>query len=128
MTKLGKGCCSRFPSRNLYKILDLTYARFRFSIILRFYLYIIHLYFVSCFLLCFPLLSYFSLFFKQITSQLLLGAEEWSRNLSFGAEDLSKVHMDFAILFTGETFSRICRRGSAGEINSEYFGIFVCLI
>lgn len=56
----------------------------------------------------------FSLFFKQITIQLLAGAEE-DRNLCNGAATLHKTEMDCSIAFVGEAFARICRRGSAGN-------------
>lgn len=83
-------------------------------------LQLISLHFVPCFLFSFffplySLLQDFSLFFKRITSQLLGGVDEWSKNLSDGAEKLKKDYVDFAILFTGEIFSRICRRGSSGK-------------
>ncbi|KAJ4823387.1 hypothetical protein Tsubulata_023429 [Turnera subulata] len=52
------------------------------------------------------------LFFKHITSQLLLGGEESS-------DTLNKYDKDGTLLFIGETFSRICRRGSSDVLLSE---------
>ncbi|XP_022923797.1 telomere length regulation protein TEL2 homolog [Cucurbita moschata] len=50
------------------------------------------------------------LFFKQITNQLLSLAE---------VEDLKYIDLDGAMMFVGETFSRICRRGSADLLLNE---------
>ena len=55
---------------------------------------------------CFSSQEIFSSFFKQITNQLLSLAE---------AEDFKYIDLDGTMMFVGETFSRICRRGSAGQ-------------
>ncbi|KAF5956216.1 hypothetical protein HYC85_003441 [Camellia sinensis] len=52
-------------------------------------------------------------FFKQITIQLIAGAEEWDVNLSSKDVIFNKMGLDGTILFVGESFARICRRGSA---------------
>lgn len=55
-----------------------------------------------------PLHEYYSLFFKEITVQLLSGIE--------GRASISEKHgIDGTLLFVGEIFSRICRRGSSGN-------------
>ena len=59
--------------------------------------------------------DYYSLFFKQITIQLLSLAEERNMNLLFKGAILDKRDMDGTLLFVGEIFSRICRRGSVGN-------------
>ncbi|CAK9172583.1 unnamed protein product [Ilex paraguariensis] len=59
------------------------------------------------------------LFFKQITIQLLAGAEEWDRNLCHEAAMVNKGGVDGFISFIGEVFARICRRGSADVLLSE---------
>ncbi|XAR50293.1 hypothetical protein NMG60_11004579 [Bertholletia excelsa] len=51
-------------------------------------------------------------FFKQITLQLIAGAEEWDANLGNKAM-INKEGVDGILLFVGESFARICRRGSA---------------
>lgn len=56
----------------------------------------------------FPLQEYYSSFFKQISIQLLTGMVE---RLAIS----SKSDMDVNVLFVGEIFSRICRRGSSGS-------------
>jgi telomere length regulation protein len=55
------------------------------------------------------------LFFKQITIQLLLLAEERDANVLDKETFFNKNEMGAALLFVGETYSRICRRGSAGN-------------
>ncbi|KAM1739702.1 hypothetical protein ACFX11_015379 [Malus domestica] len=57
------------------------------------------------------------LFFKQVTVQLLSLAEERNTNLLDGA--FLKSDMNGTLLFAGETFSRICRRGSVDVLLSE---------
>ena len=59
--------------------------------------------------------DYYSLFFKQTTIQLLSLAEERNVNLLFKGAILDKRDMDGTLLFVGEIFSRICRRGSVGN-------------
>ncbi|GER48834.1 hypothetical protein STAS_26027 [Striga asiatica] len=60
------------------------------------------------------------LFFKRLTIQLLYGVEEWDLKLvdklAVAADDS---HTNGAILFIGEIFSRICRRGSTDVLLSE---------
>ena len=63
--------------------------------------------------------EYLSFFFKQIAIQLLAGVEEKSMKLHDEAASLDKNDMDGTFLFVGETFARICRRGSVG--NQEIF-------
>lgn len=58
-------------------------------------------------------------FFKQITVQLLSLAEEREENPSDKKTIFNKSDMGGALLFVGETFSRICRRGSADVLLSE---------
>nr|POE72637.1 telomere length regulation protein tel2 like [Quercus suber] len=58
-------------------------------------------------------------FFKQITIQLLSVAEEKEEKLFDNGTLCSRSDMGDALLFVGETFSRICRRGSAEVISSE---------
>lgn len=64
--------------------------------------------------LFYPLLDISSLFFKRLTTQLLHGAEEWDLNLGDKSAVANDNDMDATILFVGEAFARICRRGSAG--------------
>lgn len=59
------------------------------------------------------------LFFKQITIQLLSLAEERDEKLLDTETLCNKSDMGDALLFVGETFSRICRRGSADVLSSE---------
>lgn len=56
----------------------------------------------------FPLQKYYSLFFKQITIQLLIGMVERQAITD-------KNEMDVNLSFLGEIFSRIVRRGSSGS-------------
>ncbi|KAI9173884.1 hypothetical protein LWI28_008063 [Acer negundo] len=58
-------------------------------------------------------------FFKQITIQLLSRAEERDSTLSDKATTFNKLEIDGTLLFTGEIFSRICRRGSSDVLLSE---------
>ncbi|XP_024025007.1 telomere length regulation protein TEL2 homolog isoform X1 [Morus notabilis] len=58
-------------------------------------------------------------FFKQITIQLLSLAEEKNLNLSNGGATIHIRDVDGTFLFVGETFSRICRRGSVDVFASE---------
>ncbi|KAL3818589.1 hypothetical protein ACJIZ3_004494 [Penstemon smallii] len=59
------------------------------------------------------------LFFKRIITQVLQGAEEWDSNLVDESDFANYIHLDGAILFVGEVFARICRRGSADVLLSE---------
>ncbi|KAA8542173.1 hypothetical protein F0562_023325 [Nyssa sinensis] len=59
------------------------------------------------------------LFFKKITIQVLAGAEEWDMNLSDKTAIFDENDIDGTILFVGELFARIGRRGSAGILLSE---------
>ncbi|XP_077253052.1 embryo defective 2423 isoform X2 [Tasmannia lanceolata] len=59
------------------------------------------------------------LFFKQITVQLLSEALEREVELYNGTDTLDKTVVDGTFLFVGETFSRICRRGSADVVLVE---------
>nr|XP_010912892.1 telomere length regulation protein TEL2 homolog [Elaeis guineensis] len=52
------------------------------------------------------------LFFQQITKQLLVGAEERAMELLNKKDASNRNVLDGSFLFVGETFSRICRRGS----------------
>lgn len=59
------------------------------------------------------------LFFQQITKQLLVGIEERAMEV-FNEKDASNRNfLDGSFLFVGETFSRICRRGSADILLDE---------
>ncbi|KAG6683870.1 hypothetical protein I3843_12G034800 [Carya illinoinensis] len=59
------------------------------------------------------------LFFKQITIQLLSLAEKRDEKVLDKVDFSNKSDMDDALQFVGETFSRICRRGSADVLLSE---------
>ncbi|KAL7139542.1 hypothetical protein ABFS83_09G059400 [Erythranthe nasuta] len=59
------------------------------------------------------------LFFKRLATQLLHGAEEWDLKLVDKSAGANEIHMDGTILFVGQAFSRICRRGSADVLLSE---------
>ncbi|PKA50062.1 putative protein phosphatase 2C 19 [Apostasia shenzhenica] len=59
-----------------------------------------------------PLLSSHS-FFRHIVTQLLDGAQERYLELHGGLDTFDLTIPDSSLLFLGETFSRICRRGSA---------------
>ncbi|KAK9278448.1 hypothetical protein L1049_028013 [Liquidambar formosana] len=59
------------------------------------------------------------LFFKQITNQLLSGAEEKDTELLDKTSIFDRSGMDGTFLFVGETFARICRRGSTDVLLSE---------
>lgn len=50
----------------------------------------------------------------MLTTQLLHGAEEWDLKLVDKSAFASEIHIDVTIIFVGQAFSRICRRGSAG--------------
>lgn len=55
-----------------------------------------------------------SKFFQQVIIQLMDGAAERAINFPHRADGLDEPTTDSAFLFVGETFSRICRRGSTG--------------
>ncbi|KAL3649936.1 hypothetical protein CASFOL_006339 [Castilleja foliolosa] len=59
------------------------------------------------------------LFFKQLTTQLLHGVEEWDLMLVDKLAVANDSYMDGAILFIGEAFARISRRGSSDVLLSE---------
>ncbi|XP_061359782.1 uncharacterized protein LOC133303831 [Gastrolobium bilobum] len=59
------------------------------------------------------------LFFKQIIDQLLSVAEEREMILLENVDTLDEMDKNGALLFVGEMFSRICRRGSADQLSSE---------
>ncbi|KAL2465452.1 embryo defective [Abeliophyllum distichum] len=59
------------------------------------------------------------LFFKRITTQLLNVLEECDMNLFDEAAIANDINMNSAILFVGEVFARICRRGSSDVLLSE---------
>ncbi|KAJ6374435.1 hypothetical protein OIU78_030036 [Salix suchowensis] len=65
-------------------------------------------------------------FFRQITLQLLHGAQERDKNLSDEESTSYNFELDGILLFTGVTFSRICRRGASevllGELVSHVLG------
>lgn len=52
-------------------------------------------------------------FFRQITDQLIAGAEEWDHSLPYGDA------FCFTILYVGESFARICRRGFADVLLNQ---------
>ncbi|XP_075662272.1 uncharacterized protein LOC142631834 isoform X2 [Castanea sativa] len=58
-------------------------------------------------------------FFRQVTIKLLSVAEEKNEKLFDNGTLSNRNDMGDALLFVGETFSRICRRGSADVISSE---------
>ncbi|KAL5543994.1 hypothetical protein UlMin_007778 [Ulmus minor] len=64
-----------------------------------------------------PLSSH--LFFKQITIQLLSLAEEGNLNLLNARTIVNKKELHWTYMFVGETFSRICRRGSIDVLVNE---------
>ncbi|GMQ01130.1 hypothetical protein CsSME_00047882 [Camellia sinensis var. sinensis] len=55
----------------------------------------------------------------KITFQLIAGAEEWDVNLCGKDVIFNKMGLDGTILFVGESFARICRRGSADVLLSQ---------
>ncbi|CAL5438174.1 unnamed protein product [Camellia sinensis] len=55
----------------------------------------------------------------KITIQLIAGAEEWDVNLCSKDVIFNKMGLDGTILFVGESFARICRRGSADVLLSQ---------
>ncbi|XP_061954022.1 uncharacterized protein LOC133676367 [Populus nigra] len=65
-------------------------------------------------------------FFRQITFQLLHGAQERDKNLSDEEATPHNFELDGILLFIGETLSRICRRGASdvllGELVSHVLG------
>ncbi|XP_051147882.1 uncharacterized protein LOC127263012 [Andrographis paniculata] len=58
-------------------------------------------------------------FYKRLTSQLLLGAEEWDVKPVGESSVNNHVPMDGTILFVGEAFARISRRGFTDILLSE---------
>lgn len=65
------------------------------------------------------------MFFKKFTSQLLLGVEEWDLKLEDKSVAAYDNHVDGIILFTGEAFARISRRGSTGILKLIKPGVYV---
>ncbi|XP_052182817.1 uncharacterized protein LOC127795278 isoform X3 [Diospyros lotus] len=59
------------------------------------------------------------LFFKQITMQFIAGAEEWDANICNKESIFNGNDMDGTIQFVGESFARICRRGSADVLLNQ---------
>jgi len=59
--------------------------------------------------------SIFSLFFRQIIAQVLSLEEEKDVILIEKIETSNEMDKNGTLLFIGEMFSRICRRGSAGN-------------
>ncbi|CAN1128757.1 Telomere length regulation protein TEL2 homolog [Linum perenne] len=59
------------------------------------------------------------LFFKQITNQLLSLAHNWGETTSDKESTLNKCDTDAIMIFIGDTFSRICRRGSTDVLLDE---------
>ncbi|KAH7680909.1 telomere length regulation protein [Dioscorea alata] len=64
-------------------------------------------------------LSSQSKFFQQVVIQLMDGAAERAINFPHRADALDEPTTDSAFLFVGETFSRICRRGSTDILVAE---------
>ncbi|XP_024976504.1 telomere length regulation protein TEL2 homolog isoform X1 [Cynara cardunculus var. scolymus] len=59
------------------------------------------------------------LYVKRITIQLIQGAEEWEKKCYDESTNFSRSDLDGSILFIGDAFARICRRGSADVLLSE---------
>ncbi|XP_071692455.1 uncharacterized protein [Rutidosis leptorrhynchoides] len=59
------------------------------------------------------------LYIKRITVQLIQGAEEWDKKCKDPSTNFSKSDLDGSILFIGDAFARICRRGSTDVLLSE---------
>ncbi|KAJ9567796.1 hypothetical protein OSB04_003762 [Centaurea solstitialis] len=59
------------------------------------------------------------LYVKRITIQLIQGAEEWEKKCYDESTNFSRSDLDGSILFIGDAFARICRRGSADLLLSE---------
>ncbi|KAF5807033.1 putative telomere length regulation protein [Helianthus annuus] len=59
------------------------------------------------------------LYIKRITIQLIQGAEEWNKNYYDQATNFNRSDLDGSILFIGDAFARICRRGSTDLLLSE---------
>uniref|UniRef100_A0A7N0RJV4 Telomere length regulation protein conserved domain-containing protein n=1 Tax=Kalanchoe fedtschenkoi TaxID=63787 RepID=A0A7N0RJV4_KALFE len=73
------------------------------------------------------------LYFKKVTAQLLSGAEEFEMKMNEKASTSSIINSGGGLLFVGEVFSRICRRGSADILVSElvshirkHIGSYLC--
>lgn len=58
--------------------------------------------------------KYYSLFFKQVAVQLLSLTVEGNMDM-LDEGTFCKTDMNGTLLFVGETFSRICRRGFVGN-------------
>ncbi|KAJ0578403.1 putative telomere length regulation protein [Helianthus annuus] len=58
-------------------------------------------------------------YIKRITIQLIQGAEEWNKNYYDQATNFNRSDLDGSILFIGDAFARICRRGSTDVLLSE---------
>jgi len=63
----------------------------------------------------YPLQRFFSSFFKNITVQLIAGAEECSLKTHSAHGVTSSTDVDCTFQFVGEMFTRICRRGATGK-------------
>ncbi|PWA87366.1 embryo defective protein [Artemisia annua] len=59
------------------------------------------------------------LYVKKITIQLIQGAEEWEKKHYNESTNLTRSDLDGSILFIGDVFARICRRGSTDVLLSE---------
>ncbi|XP_076881668.1 uncharacterized protein LOC143529850 isoform X1 [Bidens hawaiensis] len=59
------------------------------------------------------------LYIKRITIQLIQAAEEWNKNCDDESTNFNTSDLDGSILFIGDAFARICRRGSTDVLLSE---------
>ncbi|KAI3820688.1 hypothetical protein L1987_08236 [Smallanthus sonchifolius] len=59
------------------------------------------------------------LYVKRIARQLIQGAEEWNKNCYDKSTNFGRSDLDGSILFIGDAFARICRRGSTDMLLSE---------
>ncbi|KAI3688672.1 hypothetical protein L2E82_46425 [Cichorium intybus] len=59
------------------------------------------------------------LYIKRITIQLIQGSEEWSKKYHDELINKNGSDLDGTMLFIGDAFARICRRGSADVLLSE---------
>ncbi|KAL4566649.1 hypothetical protein LXL04_030769 [Taraxacum kok-saghyz] len=59
------------------------------------------------------------LYIKRITIQLIQGAEEWNKKYHDELVNYNDTHFNGCMLFIGDAFARICRRGSTDVLLSE---------